>query len=82
MRVSHPVSASGHAPLRVDGLTRLHNVQSRTWDLVASWLPRPKFLTGNNETCTLSNPVAGDWYVMVRRFAAFSGVTLRGTTTP
>jgi hypothetical protein len=40
------------------------------------------FINGNNETCTLTNPVAGDWYVMIRGFAAFSGVTLKGTYTP
>ena len=40
------------------------------------------FLNGNNETCTISNPTAGDWYVMIRGFAAFSGVTLKGTYTP
>jgi len=40
------------------------------------------FLNGNNETCTISSPTAGDWYVMIRGFAAFSGVTLKGTYTP
>jgi serine protease len=40
------------------------------------------FLNGNNETCTISNPSAGDWYVMIRGFAAFSGVTLTGRYTP
>jgi hypothetical protein len=40
------------------------------------------FLNGNNETCTLTNPVAGDWFVMIRGFSAFSGVTLTGTYTP
>jgi hypothetical protein len=40
------------------------------------------FIGGNNETCTLTNPAAGDWYVMIRGFAAFSGVTLKGTYTP
>ena len=40
------------------------------------------FINGNNETCTLTNPVAGDWYVMIRGFTAFSGVTLKGTYTP
>jgi hypothetical protein len=40
------------------------------------------YLNGNNETCTFSNPVAGDWYVMIRGFSAFSGVTLKGTYTP
>jgi hypothetical protein len=40
------------------------------------------FLTGNNETCSFTSPAAGDWYVMIRGFAAFSGVTLKGTYTP
>jgi hypothetical protein len=40
------------------------------------------FIGGNSETCTFTNPAAGDWYVMIRGFAAFSGVTLRGTYTP
>ena len=40
------------------------------------------FVNGNNETCTFTNPAAGDWYVMIRGFATFSGVTLKGTYTP
>ncbi|HVI38893.1 MAG TPA: PPC domain-containing protein, partial [Gaiellales bacterium] len=40
------------------------------------------FITGNNETCTFTNPVAADYFVMIRGFSAFSGVTLKGTTTP
>jgi serine protease len=40
------------------------------------------FVNGNNETCTIANPTAGDWYVMIRGFAAFSGVTLTGRYTP
>ena len=40
------------------------------------------FIGGNSETCTFTNPAAGDWYVMIRGFTAFSGVTLRGTYTP
>jgi len=40
------------------------------------------FINGNNETCTFTNPSAGDWYVMIRGFAAFSGVTLKGQFTP
>jgi hypothetical protein len=47
----------------------------------ATFTCRP-FLTGNSETCTISNPSAGDWYVMIRGFAAFSGVTLTGKYTP
>ena len=40
------------------------------------------FLNGNSETCTFTSPAAADWYVMIRGFATFSGVTLTGTYTP
>jgi hypothetical protein len=39
------------------------------------------FLTGNSETCSFTSPAAGPWYVMIRGFAAYSGVTLKGTYT-
>ncbi len=34
------------------------------------------YKTGSNETCTFSNPAAGTYYVMVRGYTAYSGVTL------
>jgi serine protease len=40
------------------------------------------YLTGNTETCTFNNPVAADYFVMIRGYAAFSGVTLTGTYSP
>jgi serine protease len=36
------------------------------------------YLTGNNETCTLPNPAAGDFYVMLRGYTSYSGVILKG----
>jgi len=36
------------------------------------------YLNGNNETVTVSSPAGGDWYIMVRAYANFSGVTLVG----
>ena len=36
------------------------------------------FLSGNNETCTINNPVAGTWYARAKGYAAFTGVTLKG----
>jgi hypothetical protein len=36
------------------------------------------YITGNSETCTFANPAAADYYVMVRGYAAFTGVTLVG----
>ena len=43
-----------------------------------SYQCRP-YLVGNSESCTVLNPQAGDWYVMIRGYAAFSDVTLRGS---
>jgi vibriolysin len=39
------------------------------------------YLTGNNETVTVANPVAGDWYIGLNAYATFSGVTLKATYT-
>jgi serine protease len=36
------------------------------------------FLGGNNETCSIASAQAGTYFVMVRGFAAFTGVTLTG----
>jgi len=40
------------------------------------------YLTGNAETVTVTNPVAGDWYIGINAFAAYSGVSLNATYTP
>lgn len=37
------------------------------------------YLNGNNETVTVSNPVAGDWYISLYAYSTYSGVTLRAT---
>ncbi len=39
------------------------------------------YLSGNNETVTVSDPAAGDWYVMLRGYQAYSGVSLKATYT-
>jgi secreted trypsin-like serine protease len=36
------------------------------------------FLNGNNETCTFNTPVSGTYFIGIRGFSAFSGVTLTG----
>jgi vibriolysin len=44
------------------------------------------YLSGNNESVSVTNPVAGDWYVGLYAYSTFSGVSLNGTysgsTTP
>ncbi|HEX8395784.1 MAG TPA: M6 family metalloprotease domain-containing protein [Longimicrobium sp.] len=35
----------------------------------------------NTEQCTLANPASGDWYIMLKAFASFSGVTLTATVS-
>jgi pseudolysin/vibriolysin len=37
------------------------------------------YLSGNAETCTFNAPAAGTYYVNVRAYAGFSGVSLKGT---
>jgi len=41
----------------------------------SSYLCRP-YLNGNTETCTTSNTSAGDYYVMLRGYSTYSGVSL------
>lgn len=37
------------------------------------------YKNGNNETCTISNPQSGTWYISIRGYSAYSGVTLKAT---
>jgi large repetitive protein len=37
------------------------------------------FLAGSEEKVTITNPVAGTWYIMLRGFSAYTGVTLLGS---
>lgn len=46
----------------------------------ATYNCRP-YLTGNNETCTFNAPTSGTYYVNVRAYKAYSGVSLKGTYT-
>jgi len=41
-----------------------------------SYLCRP-YLNGNNETCTITTTADGDYYIMLRAYTTYSGVTLR-----
>ncbi|GAA6169990.1 S8 family peptidase [Sessilibacter corallicola] len=41
----------------------------------SSFQCRP-FLNGNNESCSVSSPTAGTWYVSIRAFSTYSGVNL------
>ena len=44
----------------------------------SSYNCRP-YLSGNNETCTISSPVAGTYHVMIRGYSAYTGVSLKAT---
>ncbi|RKH05020.1 peptidase S1 [Corallococcus sp. CA053C] len=37
------------------------------------------YTSGNAETCTLNSPAAGTWYVSVRGYTSFSGVSVKAT---
>jgi pseudolysin/vibriolysin len=47
----------------------------------SSYSCRP-YLTGNNETCTFNAPTAGTYYINVRAYQSYSGVSLKGTVSP
>jgi hypothetical protein len=42
------------------------------------WDYRP-YLIGNNESVTINTPVAATYYIMIRGYSAFDGVTLKAT---
>jgi hypothetical protein len=44
----------------------------------STFLCRP-YLNGNNETCTIPNTSTGDYYIMLRGYTPYSGVTLLGS---
>jgi PKD repeat protein len=56
-------------------------VQLGSAPTTSSYTCRP-YLSGNNETCTLNAPTAGTYYINVRAYAAYSGVSLKGTVSP
>jgi hypothetical protein len=47
----------------------------------AEWDYRP-YLVGNDEMVTIDNPTAGTYFIMLRSYAAYDGVTLKATYTP
>lgn len=40
------------------------------------------YRNGNNETCNLNNPQAGTWYISLRAYANYSGVSLNANYLP
>ena len=44
----------------------------------SNWDYRP-YIGGNNETVTVSNPSNGWWYIMLRGYSSYSGVSLKAT---
>jgi vibriolysin len=53
-------------------------VQSGSKPTLSSYLCRP-YKSGNSETCTVTSPAAGTYWVMLNAYAAYSGVTLTGS---
>ena len=37
------------------------------------------YLSGNNETVNVTNPVAGDWFISIYAYSTFSGVSIKAT---
>jgi len=47
---------------------------------LTSYVCRP-YKTGNAETCTVTSPAAGDYWVMLNAYATYAGVSLTGAYT-
>ncbi|HSK02434.1 MAG TPA: pre-peptidase C-terminal domain-containing protein, partial [Kofleriaceae bacterium] len=76
------VPAGRTLTLRISGGTGDADLYTRfdARPTTSSYACRP-YLSGNNETCThtTTTSTAGDWYVMVRGYTAYSGTTLIGS---
>jgi vibriolysin len=53
-------------------------VQAASKPTLTTYTCRP-YKTGNAETCTITSPAAGDYWVMLNAYAAYSGITLTGS---
>ena len=74
---------SGQAQLRVDtfggtGDADLY-VRRTAKPTQQSYDCRP-YLNGNNESCTITNPVAGTYYISIRAYQTYSGVSINART--
>ncbi len=47
----------------------------------SSYNCRP-YLVGNTESCNITNPSTGTWYISIRAYSSFSGVALDAQATP
>ena len=67
--------------LERDGVTLLADlfVRRGAAPTTSAYDCRP-YKAGNAETCTFNSPVAATYYVNVRAYAAYSGVSLKGTS--
>jgi vibriolysin len=55
-------------------------LQATNKPTLTSYVCRP-YVSGNSETCTITNPAAGTYWVGLNAYTAYSGVTLTGSFT-
>jgi vibriolysin len=74
------VPAGKNLSVRISGGSGDADLYTRfgTCPTTTTYACRP-YLAGNTETCLHNAAAAGDWYVMLRGFAAYSGVQLLGS---
>ncbi len=74
------VPAGKNLSVRISGGTGDADLYTRfgARPTTSSYACRP-YLNGNNETCLHNGAAAGDWYIMLRGYAAYSGVQLIGS---
>lgn len=86
-KLSVPANAS-NLSIRISGGTGDADlyVKAASAPTTGSWDCRP-YINGNSENCEFATPVAGDYFVMLRGYSNFSGVSLvasfdTASTTP
>lgn len=70
-------AGSSNLSVRIAGGSGDADLYLRAGDLpsTGSYDCRP-YLNGNNETCSAASPTTSDYYIMIRAYSEFSGVTL------
>lgn len=63
-------SGDGDLYIRLGSQPTTSQYECRSWE------------SGNNETCTITNPQAGTWHIGIRAYRTFSGMTLDAAYNP
>lgn len=76
VQMTNGASGTGDGDLYV----RFGEVPQRVLNPINTATQCVPYIGGNNESCVIQNPAAGDWYIMIQGYSAYSGVTIEAIT--